>query len=154
MARVSRSLAALLTVATLAGCGPGEPSPGRTWSPPDPVATASGPTPALTPPSEVERVTFEQAMARYVTANYPKGTRYVGDCETAKPDPRGVCGLKKVTVDAGEVWGIGVPYSEFDGFLLLAEGEAGWRVADAYAPAFEGSGTGPRPTPSWFVGVG
>ncbi|MFJ8581858.1 hypothetical protein [Micromonospora sp. NPDC093277] len=152
MDRVSRPLVALLMVAALAGCGSAEPSTGsRTWSPPDPVATVSDPTAVATPSKEVERVTFEQAMARYVTAHYPKGSRYVGDCGTAKPDPRGVCGLKKATVDLGEVWGIGAPASEIDGFLLLAEGDSGWQVADAYVPDLEGAGT--APAPSWFVGV-
>ncbi|MFD2766709.1 hypothetical protein [Micromonospora eburnea] len=152
MDRVSRPLVALLMVAALAGCGSAAPSAGtHTWSPPEPIATASDPTPATTPSSKLERITFEQAMARYVTANYPKGSRYVGNCETAKPDPRGVCGLKKAVVDEGEVWGIGAPSSEIDAFLLLAEGDTGWQVADAYVPAFEGDDAGP--TPSWFAGI-
>ena len=45
-------------------------------------------------------------MAGYVAAHHPSA-RFVGRCGTGKPDPRAVCGLKKATVDDGELWAIG-----------------------------------------------
>jgi hypothetical protein len=92
-------------------------------------------------------------MTQYVVTHYPAGSRYVGDCANAKPDPKGVCGMRKKTVAGGEVWAIGAPSSEIDGYLLLSQGATGWRVVDSYAAAFEGDDVDPGPTPSWFVGI-
>ncbi|PZF96721.1 hypothetical protein [Micromonospora deserti] len=137
MPRVARIVAVLLVSGTLFGCG--------TDAPPDRMAPtgAASVTPVASPAAYV---TFEQAVSGHLKAG---GASFVGRCEGATSDPRTLCAVKTATVDGGEVYGIGVPYSEIDGYLLMREGPGGWEVLDEHTPA-----GGPEPAPSWFAAVG
>ncbi|MBM0257488.1 hypothetical protein [Micromonospora sp. 4G55] len=146
MRRTSRIVVALLVSGPLGACGSGSsPEEAR----PSVLVTTSAAAPS--PPAA--RVSLPEALSRYVTATYGGDHRYVGDCASARPDPRAVCSLEKGTVDAGTGYAVGAPYSEIDAFLLLREDAAGWRVVDDHVPPESGGPTS-GPEPDWFARVG
>jgi hypothetical protein len=85
------------------------------------------------------RTTIEQALAAFVRDRF--GTRYVGACpQEFPPDgniPRGMCSARFSGTASRAVYGVGSPFSEWDGEATLARNPSGsWRVAsfEEYPP--------------------
>jgi hypothetical protein len=83
--------------------------------------------------------TIEQALAAFVRDRL--GTRYVGTCpQEFPPDgdiPRGMCSARFSGTARRAVYGVGSPFSEWDGEATLARDPSGsWRVAsfEEYPP--------------------
>ncbi|MFI7517015.1 hypothetical protein ACIBVK_26320 [Micromonospora echinofusca] len=164
MTRVLRIVAAVLVSGALAACGAdGAPEP-ATAPPPASGAAPGASSPALSPsapassapppsagsaPPAAGRGGYanpDEAIAAHLSA--VPGVRYLGLCKNAKRDPAAVCALRMGFVERDEVYGLGAPYSDVVGFLLLRDGPDGWRVAAEYAP------DGGTPAPPWMAGVG
>ncbi|MDO3703653.1 hypothetical protein Q3W71_18475 [Micromonospora sp. C28SCA-DRY-2] len=149
MTRLGRIVAVpLVAVGLLAACGDGS-TPAVTPS----TASAPAGTPSNAAPSSAGPLSIDQAIARFVAERYGPDVRYVGRCAVVEPGTRGVCALPKATVDGGEVYGIGAPFSEIDAFLLLDDNAGDWRVVDSYVPDFPSDGSSTGPVPAWFAQV-
>ncbi|PWU52643.1 hypothetical protein DLJ47_18370 [Micromonospora sp. S4605] len=148
MTRLGRIVAVPLVVGLLAACGDGS-TPAVTPSAASAPATGA---PSSAAPSAAS-LSIDQAIARFVAERYGPDVKYVGRCAVVEPGARGVCALPKATVDGGEVYGIGAPFSEIDAFLLLDDDAGGWRVVDSYVPDFPADGSSSGPVPAWFAEV-
>ncbi|MEH0822975.1 MULTISPECIES: hypothetical protein [unclassified Micromonospora] len=150
MDRTSRIVVALLVSGALGACSAGSSPQAR----PSVLATPSAAGTAASPSATrgAAAVSPAEAISRYVIANYGADHRYVGDCGSARPDPKSVCSLERAKVDAGTVYAVGAPYSEIDAFLLLRADAAGWRVVDDHVPPGMG-GPANGPEPDWFKGL-
>ncbi|MCX4469585.1 hypothetical protein C5N14_00130 [Micromonospora sp. MW-13] len=160
MERTARIVVALLAAGGLAACGSAEPP--RPVPAATPTGGPAGATPAGAsdgsagppPASPTAQVTFDQAVVRFLKGKSGRTPRFVGLCADAKPDPGALCAARRATVDEGEVYGIGAPYSEVDAFLLMRRDAGGWRVVDSYVPGVAGGEAAEPPAPAWFRAVG
>ncbi|WP_088996452.1 hypothetical protein [Micromonospora echinaurantiaca] len=149
MTRLGRIVVVPLVVGLLAACGDGS-TPAVTPSAASAPATG---TPSSAAPPSAASLSIDQAIARFVAERYGPDVRYVGRCAVVEPGARGVCALPKATVDGGEVYGIGAPFSEIDAFLLLDDDAGGWRVVDSYVPDYPLGASPSGPVPAWFAEV-
>ncbi|MFG2104059.1 hypothetical protein ACGFJ5_26060 [Micromonospora echinaurantiaca] len=148
MTRLGRIVAVPLVVGLLAACGDGS-TPAVTPS----AASAPAAGAPSSAASSAASLSIDQAIARFVAERYGPDVKYLGRCAVVEPAARGVCALPKATVDGGEVYGIGAPFSEIDAFLLLDDDAGGWRVVDSYVPDFPADGSSSGPVPAWFAEV-
>lgn len=140
----------LLLSVLMSGCGPDRSQPSTAAGTAPAGLSTQTPSKPITPPGFR---TFEAEVGGFVAKNYVAGFRYIGMCETAKVNSKGICAIKKGPVGDRVVFALGSPYGEIDGYLLM-ETQAGlWKIRDWYSLPSLGETADPATIPSWVTAI-